>query len=42
MSQSERGAPAASITEMEEHRPHPHKLGNAEYVAQLEALRSSC
>ena len=39
MSQADTGAPAVTITEMEEHRPHPHKLGNAEYVAQLEALQ---
>ena len=39
MSQAESGTPAVSITEMEEHRPHPKKLGNSEYVAQLNDLQ---
>lgn len=39
MSQSERGIPAVSITEMEEHPPHPKKLGNAEYLSQLKDLQ---
>ncbi len=39
MSQSERGAPAISITEMEHHQPHPDKLGNAEYLSQLKDLQ---
>jgi polyphosphate kinase 2 len=39
MSQSERGAPAISITEMEQHQPHPDKLGNAEYLSQLKDLQ---
>jgi polyphosphate kinase 2 len=39
MSQAERGAPAVSITEMEEHPPHPEKLGNAEYLSQLKDLQ---
>jgi polyphosphate kinase 2 len=39
MSQAETGAPAVTITEMEEHRPHPKKLGNAEYLSQLKELQ---
>ena len=39
MSQSERGTPALSIEEMEEHPPHPDKLGNGHYESQLQALQ---
>ena len=39
MSQSERGAPAITITEMEQHAPHPDKLGNAEYLSHLKDLQ---
>jgi polyphosphate kinase 2 len=39
MSQAEQGAPARSITDMEERRPHPKKLDDAEYLAQLNDLQ---
>jgi polyphosphate kinase 2 len=39
MSQSERGAPALSIHEMEQHPPHPKKLHDDHYEEQLLALQ---
>jgi polyphosphate kinase 2 len=39
VSQAEKGTPAVSITEMEQHPPHPKKLGNAEYLEQLQLLQ---
>jgi polyphosphate kinase 2 len=39
MSQAEQGTPARSITDMEERRPHPKKLDDAEYLSQLNDLQ---